>query len=120
MTGTAVRAGTQRWPRTGAGFPGAGQPASSWGFGAWGRMEAVGLWPTGAQTFVCSSGFLDDPPDPSWSSPGDKPCSPRYSLTKGASPVSHSPQGPPSLPPGRAQAPGHAITPSRLSLGGRT
>ena len=61
MTGTAVRAGTQRWPRTGAGFPGAGQPASSWGFGAWGRMEAVGVWPTGAQTFAPLASWMTPP-----------------------------------------------------------
>lgn len=117
MTGTAVRAGMQRWPQRGTGSPGDGRPASSWGFGSRGGGGRLANGNPG----LCSSGFLDDPPpDLSWSSPGNKPCSPGCSLTKGASPVSHSPQGPPSLPPGRAQAPCHAMTPSRLSPGGRT
>lgn len=46
----------------------------------------VGLWSVGSRggdgrlangsPNLRSSGFLDDPPDSSWSSPGDKPCSP--------------------------------------------
>ena len=49
-------ASNRRW------FPGAGQPASSWGFGAWGRVEAVGVWPTGAQTFAPLASWMTPRP----------------------------------------------------------